>query len=123
VGNPDRAVVALCGDGGFMYALGELATAVQYVINAVAVVFNNHLYGASNRDQHLRFGGRVVGTQLVTPDFVKLAESFGALGIKVPRLEDSPDAIRQAIKANRPTVIEVEMPAELDPPYYLRARE
>ncbi|MBI2171105.1 MAG: thiamine pyrophosphate-binding protein [Chloroflexi bacterium] len=123
VGNPDRAVVALCGDGGFMYAIGELATAVQYGINAVAVVFNNHMYGASNRDQHLRFGGRVAGTQLLTPDFVKLAESFGALGIKVPRLEDSPDAIRKAIKANRPTVIEVETPAELDPPYYLRARE
>ncbi|MBI4311887.1 MAG: thiamine pyrophosphate-binding protein [Chloroflexi bacterium] len=123
VGNPDKAVVALCGDGGFMYAIGELATAVQYGINAVAVVFNNHLYGASNRDQHLRFGGRVVGTELVTPDFPKLAESFGALGIKAPRLEDAPDAIRQALKANRPAVVEVEVPQDLDPPYYLRARE
>ncbi|MBI4338958.1 MAG: thiamine pyrophosphate-binding protein [Chloroflexi bacterium] len=123
VGNPERPVVALCGDGGFMYAVGELATAVQYGINVVAVVFNNHRFGASNRDQHLRFGGRSVGTELVTPDFAKLAESFGALGVRVPRLEDSPDAIRQAIRANRPTVIEVELPADLDPPYYMRPRE
>jgi len=122
VGNPDKAVVALCGDGGFMYALGELATAVQYGINAVAVVFNNHRFGASNRDQHLRFGGRNVGTELLTPDFVKLADSFGALGIKVDRLEDSPNAIEAAIAANRPAVIEVEMPPDLDPPYYLNPR-
>ena len=122
VGNPDKAVVALCGDGGFMYAIGELATAVQYGINAVAVVFNNHRFGASNRDQHLRFGGRNVGTELLTPDFVKLADSFGALGIKVDRLEDSPNAIEAAIAANRPAVIEVEMPPDLDPPYYLNPR-
>lgn len=122
VGNPDKAVVALCGDGGFMYAIGELATAVQYGINAVAVVFNNHRFGASNRDQHLRFGGRNVGTELLTPDFVKLADSFGALGIKVDRLEDSPNAIETAIAANRPAVIEVEMPPDLDPPYYLNPR-
>ncbi|MEE2700926.1 MAG: thiamine pyrophosphate-dependent enzyme [Chloroflexota bacterium] len=122
IGNPDKAVVALCGDGGFMYAIGELATAVQYGINAVAVVFNNHRFGASNRDQHLRFGGRNVGTELLTPDFVKLADSFGALGIKVDRLEDSPNAIEAAIAANRPAVIEVEMPPDLDPPYYLNPR-
>jgi len=123
VGNPDKAVVALCGDGGFMYAIGELATAVQYGINVVAVIFNNRLFGASNRDQHLRFGGRVAGTELVTPDFVKLARSFGALGIKVARLEDTPDAIRRALKAKRPAVLEVDMPQDLNPPYYVRQGE
>ncbi len=123
VGNPDKAVVALCGDGGFMYALGELATAVQERINTVAVVFNNHRYGASNRDQQTRFGGRTIGTELVTPDFVKLAESFGALGIKAHRLEDTPDALRAALEANRPAVVEVEMPPEMDPPFYFKARE
>lgn len=122
VGNPEVPVVAFCGDGGFAYAIGELATAVQNGINAVAVVFNNHRYGASNRDQFLRFGGRNVGTELHTPDFVKLAESFGAHGIKVDTLEDSPQAISDGIKAGVPTVIEVEMPADLDPPYYLRPR-
>jgi acetolactate synthase-1/2/3 large subunit len=120
VGNPDRAVVALCGDGGFMYAVADLATAVQYGINLVTVVFNNHGYGASFRDQHRRFGDRLVGTELHNPNFVKLAESFGARGIQVPQLEDTPEAIRDAIAGGRPTVIEVELPAELDPPYYLQ---
>ncbi len=120
VGNPDKAVVALCGDGGFMYGVGELATAVQYGINVVAVVFNNHAFGSTNRDQHLRFGGRVVGTELHNPDFVRLAESFGARGIKVAEPEDAPAAIKEAIEGDRPTVVEVEMPGELDPPYYLR---
>ncbi len=123
VGNPDKAVVALCGDGGFMYALSEIATAVQEGINAVAVVFNNHRYGASHRDQQTRFGGRIIGTPLVTPDFVKLAESFGAVGIKASRLEDAPDAIRAALKSDRPAVVEVEMPPELDPPFYYKGRE
>ena len=120
VGNPDKAVVALCGDGGFMYGVGELATAVQYGINVVAVVFNNHAFGSTNRDQHLRFGGRVVGTELHNPDFVKLAESFGARGTKVAEPEDAPAAIKEAIAGDRPTVVEVEMPGDLDPPYYLR---
>ncbi|MFC1935368.1 thiamine pyrophosphate-dependent enzyme [Chloroflexota bacterium] len=119
VGNPGKAVVALCGDGGFMYAVGELATAIQYGINVVAVVFNNHRYGASNRDQHLRFGGRVVGTELHNPDFVKLAESFGARGIKVAEAGETPAAIKEAIIGDRPTIIEVEMPADLDPPFSL----
>ena len=120
VGNPDKAVVALCGDGGFMYGVSELATAVQYGINVVAVVFNNHLFGASNRDQVRRFEGRVVGTELHNPDFVMLAESFGARGIRVPDIDDAPQAIRDAIAGERPTVIEVETPQELDPPYYLQ---
>ena len=120
VGNPDRPVVALCGDGGFMYALGDLATAVQYGINLVTVVFNNHGYGSSRRDQQTRFQGRVVGTDLKNPDFIKLAESFGAQGSKVEKLEDVPAAIREAIAADRPTIIEVETPADLDPPYQLR---
>ena len=120
VGNPDKAVVALCGDGGFMYGMSELATAVQYGINVVAVVFNNHLYGASNRDQARRFEGRVVGTELHNPDFVMLAESFGARGIRVPDIADAPQAIRDAIAGERPTVVEVETPPELDPPYYLQ---
>lgn len=120
VGNPDKAVAALCGDGGFMYAVGELATAVQHGINVVTVVFNNHRYGASNRDQHIRFGGRVVGTELYNPDFVKLAESFGARGIRVAEMDNTPAAIKEAIAGDQPTIIEVETPADLDPPFSLR---
>ena len=120
VGNPDRAVVALCGDGGFMYAVADLATAVQYGIDVVAVVFNNRQYGASKGDQDRRFGRRVIGTVLHNPDFVKLAESFGARGIRVERLEDISEAVQEAIGGQRPTVVEVEVAdGALAPPYYM----
>ena len=108
VGNPDTPVLALVGDGGFMYAIGELATAVQYGINLVTVLFNNHRYGASNDDQRNRFKGNVVGTELHNPDFVPLAESFGARGIKVTELEQFPAAVREAVAANSPVLIDVD---------------
>ncbi|MCH7706447.1 MAG: thiamine pyrophosphate-binding protein [Chloroflexi bacterium] len=108
VGNPDTPVLALVGDGGFMYAIGELATAVQYGINLVTVLFNNHRYGASNDDQRNRFKGNVVGTELHNPDFVPLAESFGAKGIKVTELEQFPAAVREAVAANSPVLIDVD---------------
>ena len=79
---PDKRVVALCGDGGFMYNLQELSTAGRYGINAVAVVFNNHAYGASMWDQTHQYGGRFIGTDLNNPDFVKAAEAFGVVGMK-----------------------------------------
>ena len=68
IGSPGRQVVALCGDGGFMYGVAELATAVQEGVNVVALVFNNAAFGASLRDQETRFGGRVYGTRLHNPD-------------------------------------------------------
>ena len=108
VGNPDTPVLALVGDGGFMYAIGELATAVQNKINLVTVVFNNHRYGASNDDQRSRFKGNVIGTELHNPDFVPLAESFGAKGIKVTELEQFPAAVREAVAANSPVLIDVD---------------
>ena len=118
VGNPDRPVVALCGDGGFMYAASELATAVQYGINVVAVIFNNGVFGASFADQSSRFQGRVVGTELHNPDFLKLAESFGARGMRVDKTADLPTAIQDAIAGERPTVVEMVTP-RLAPPYQL----
>ena len=77
VANPDRPVVAITGDGGFMFGVQELATAVQFNIGVVTLVFNNNAYGNVRRDQRERFDGRVVASDLVNPDFVKLAESFG----------------------------------------------
>ena len=68
---------------GFLFCASELATAVQYGINVVTVVFNDSAYGNTNRDQVEHFGGRVIGTELVNPDFVAFAESFGAVGTRV----------------------------------------
>ena len=77
VAHPDRPVVAITGDGGFMFGVQELATAVQFNIGVVVLVFNNNSYGNVRRDQRERFDGRIVASDLVNPDFVKLAESFG----------------------------------------------
>ena len=118
VGNPDSTVVALVGDGGFMYSASELATAVQYSINVVTVVFNNHAFGASISDQESQFQGRIVGTQLHNPDFARMAESFGAKGMRLDDVEGLPAAMEEAIAADRPTVIEVETPL-IEPPYQM----
>ena len=114
---PHRPVVSVTGDGGFMFAVQELATAVQYDINLVTVVFNNNSYGNVFRDQQQQFEGRLLGSELVNPDFVKLAESFGVSACAV----NSPAALRPALEkafgADRPMLIEVKVPrgAESDP--------
>ena len=94
VANPDKPVVAITGDGGFMFAVAELATAVQFNIGVVTLVFNNNAYGNVRRDQRQHFDGRVVAADLVNPDFVKLAESFGVAATRVT----SPDHFRPALE-------------------------
>jgi len=118
VGNPKRQVVATSGDGGFGYASSELATAVQEGLNVVTIVFNNGAFGASYSDQEHRFGGRVIGTRIHNPDFAKLAESYGALGIKISGHQELGPALRDALKAERPVVIEVPIP-NLVPPFQI----
>jgi acetolactate synthase-1/2/3 large subunit len=107
VAQPDRAVVALSGDGGFLFNSQELATAVQYGINAVVVVFNDNAYGNVMRDQVNRFQGRTIGVGLHNPDFMKLAEAYGARGMLAQGPDQLEQAIKEAIAGNRPTLIEV----------------
>ncbi len=109
VARPDVPVVCVTGDGGFLFAATELATAMQYGINTVTIVYNDNAYGNSNRDQRERFHGREIGTELRNPDFVKFAESFGADAVKLGLGDDVGPAVREAIGNNRPTVIEVPM--------------
>ncbi|MBI2468080.1 MAG: thiamine pyrophosphate-binding protein, partial [Candidatus Rokubacteria bacterium] len=78
---PGRPVVAICGDGGFLYNAQELATAVQHGINVVAVVFNDNSYGNVARDLDEAWGGSI-GSELYNPDFLKLAEAFGVPGLR-----------------------------------------
>ena len=113
VAQPDRPVVALCGDGGFLFNSQELATAVQHGINAVAVVFNDNAYGNVLRDQVNRFGGRTVGAALHNPDFVKLTEAYGARGVRVQGPEALESAVREALTIDAPSLIEV--PVEMMP--------
>ena len=110
VANPDKPVVSITGDGGFLFAMPELATAVQYGINLVTIVFDNGCYGNVRRDQQQRFDDHVIGADLVNPDFVKLAESFGVHGVRVA----SPDALRgvleTALGRDAPALISVSVP-------------
>ena len=116
VGNPHRQVVATIGDGGFMYANSELSTAVQEGINVVTLVFNNGLLGASRADQMNRYHGRTIGTELHNPDFAQLAEVYGALGVRLADRRELGPALHDALRAERPAVIEVPMP-NLRPPF------
>ncbi|MEZ4734364.1 MAG: thiamine pyrophosphate-binding protein [Caldilineaceae bacterium] len=107
IAQPTRAVVALSGDGGFLYNSQELATAVQYGINAIVIVFNDNAYGNVLRAQLEHFDGRVIGTQLHNPNFVQLAESYGARGVLAPDAMALEAALREALIAAKPTLIEV----------------
>ncbi|MCZ6873737.1 MAG: thiamine pyrophosphate-dependent enzyme, partial [bacterium] len=120
VADPQRQVVALTGDGGFMYALPDLATAVQYNIGVVVVVFVDNALGASKNDQMTRYQGRLIGTDLHNPSFAEVARVFGARGIKCQpeRLEQT---LREALNATGPTVIEVPIPTRA-PPFQVTPR-
>lgn len=105
-GNPDRPVVVVAGDGGFGWNLQELATARRYALRAVAVVFNDSAFGNVKRLQLNQFG-RVLGSELVNPDFVKLAQAFGVEAARAATPEALAGALREAIAGKRPALIEV----------------
>jgi acetolactate synthase-1/2/3 large subunit len=107
VANPDKAVVSITGDGGFMFGLQELATAAQYRIALVTIVFNNRSYGNVLRDQQVQFGGRIVGARLENPDFLRLAEAFGMHGRRVADPAALQHALADELAAERPALIEV----------------
>ena len=107
VAQPERAVVAVSGDGGFLFNSQELSTAVKYGINAVVVVFNDGAFGNVLRDQKTRFEGRTIGAELHNPDFVKLAEAYGARGVRVHGADALESAVVEALDIDAPTLIEV----------------
>jgi acetolactate synthase-1/2/3 large subunit len=112
VAHPDRPVVAITGDGGFMFGVQELSTAVQFKIGVVTLVFNNNSYGNVRRDQRQRFDGRVVAADLVNPDFVKLAESFGVGAARVTSPDHFRPALEQALADGGPYLIAIEVPRD-----------
>jgi len=122
VAHPDQPVVAICGDGGFMFAAQELATAVQYDIGVVTLVFNNNCYGNVRRDQRERFSGRVLGSDLHNPDFLKLADAFGVRSERVTSPEALRPALSRAVDSGVPWLIEVPVPrdSESDPWRFLQ---
>lgn len=121
VAQPDKAVLSIAGDGGFMFGVQELATAVQYGINVVSVVFDNGAFGNVMRDQEQRFGGRLIGSSLRNPDFVKLAESFGVTGWRAHSPSELGTLAARAFELDRPVLIHVpvDRAAEVSPWKYL----
>ena len=109
---PDRPVVVLSGDGGFLFNVQELAVAVQFDIPLVVLVFNNNSYGILKPQQTSRFG-HAHAVDLVNPDFVRLAESFGAVGIRAASWQQLSTSLGEAIQSARPTVIDVPLPIPL----------
>jgi acetolactate synthase-1/2/3 large subunit len=107
VAQPDKAVVCVSGDGGFMFNSQEMATAAQYGINVVVVVFNDNAFGNVLRDQTVRLKGRLIGTELQNPDFVKLAEAHGIHAVRVEGADALEAALKEALAANAPALIEV----------------
>lgn len=104
---PDKPVVAISGDGGFLFNSQELATAVKHQINAVVVVFNDNAYGNVLRDQVNRFDGRSIGAELHNPDFLKLADAYGARGVRAEGAEELETAVKNALETDAPSLIEV----------------
>ncbi|MEX3790139.1 thiamine pyrophosphate-binding protein [Paraburkholderia sp. BR14374] len=113
---PQRAVVALAGDGCFMMAAQELATAMQYDLRVLFIVVNNSHFGTIRMHQERHYPHRVHGTGLTNPDFAAFARSFGAHGETVERTADFLPALQRAIESQLPAVIEIRMPQEASTP-------
>ncbi len=112
VARPDRPVLCMTGDGGFMFNASKLSTALKYGINVVTVIFRNDSYGNVARDLDDAFGG-AYGTDLHNPDFVKFAESFGAVGMRASDQMELERLIPLALEQKAPVIIDVpfgEMP-------------
>jgi acetolactate synthase-1/2/3 large subunit len=104
----DVPVVAISGDGGFMFTANEMATAVRHRIPLTTIVFNDGAFGNVRRIQQERFGNRLIASDLANPDFVKFAESFGAVGERARGPEELRAALRSALaRRDGPTLIEV----------------
>ena len=109
VAKPKNTVVSLMGDGGFGMTISELSTAVEHKINTITIVMNNKSWGAEKAYQKDFFGKRYLGADISSPPFNKLAELYGAKGYKVKRLSEINDAVKIALKVNKPVVIDVDV--------------
>lgn len=110
--DPARLVVCLAGDGDFMMSAAELATAVQYSLDPIVLVVNNGMYGTIRMHQERLYPGRVVGTDLVNPDFTAFARSFGCHAEAVERTEDLEPAFERAAASGKASVLDLRVDSE-----------
>ncbi len=109
IAKPSKKVISLMGDGGFGMTISELSTAVEYKINTITIVMNNKSWGAEKAYQKDFYGKRYLGADINSPPFDKVAELYGAKGFKVKKVSEINQAVREALKINRPVVIDVDV--------------
>ena len=108
----DRVVVCFTGDGDFVMSSPELATAVQYGLPVVVLLVNNGMYATIRMHQERQYPRRVIGTDLVNPDFPALARAYGAHAERVAKTEDFADAFERALASGKPSVLELPVDPE-----------
>jgi len=109
IAKPNKKVISLMGDGGFGMTISELSTAVEYGINTITIVMNNKSWGAEKAYQKDFYGKRYLGADISSPPFDKVAELYGAKGFKVKKISEINQAVREALKINKPVVIDVDV--------------
>ena len=109
VAKPNKKVISLMGDGGFGMTISELSTAVEYGINTITIVMNNKSWGAEKAYQKDFYDKRYLGADISSPPFDKVAELYGAKGFKVQKVSEINQAVREALKINKPVVIDVDV--------------
>ena len=109
IAKPKKTVVSLMGDGGFGMTISELSTAVEYKINTTTLVMNNQSWGAEKAYQKDFFGKRYLGADIKSPSFDKVAELYGAKGFKVEKISEISEAVHEAIKCNKPSVVDIDV--------------
>ena len=119
LGRPDAPVIAIVGDGAWGMSLHEVSTAVEHNIPVVACVFRNWAWCAEKKNQVDFYNNRFVGADIPNPEsFVPVAKAMGAEGIKVDNPADVGDALDQALKSRKPTVLEIVVDGtQLAPPF------
>ena len=122
VARPDRPVVSVSGDGGFLFNAQELSTAARHRINVVAVVFNDESYGNVARDLDESWGGQH-GAELQNPDFMKLADAFGVVGMRAKEPTEVGRLVREAIELDRPALVEVPVGRMSRPAFFAPPRK
>jgi acetolactate synthase I/II/III large subunit len=114
--HPDRIALCFTGDGDFVMSSPEFATAVQYELPIIVILVNNGMYGTIRMHQERQFPGRVIGTDLVNPDFPALAESYGGFAERVERTADFAAAFERALGSGLPALLELPVdPEQISP--------
>ena len=111
---PNRTVIDIAGDGSIQMNIQELATCVQFKIPVIVAILNNEYLGMVRQWQELFHGGRLshVDMSIGQPDFVKVAEAYGAVGLRTNKKEEVAPILEEAIRANRPVFIDYRVSRE-----------